>query len=300
MDNDRRTEALPRSKHLEDLPLDQRLALTRTLSEAYLEIFPSGEIERRLESFPPGSYLAITCSPSRGIEATLDLAERLSKKSLHLVPHVSARMVSDEVHLKEILARLAELNVDSVFVPAGDNQTPVGRFDSSLELLRAMAEIGHRIDDVGVAAYPEGHPFLDDATLLEALTEKQQLATYMVTQMCMNADSIAQWLKRVRDAGIHLPAWIGLPGVVDRAKLVSTALRIGVGESVRLLSSQKTLAGQLLKRKHYRPDDLLLGLAEHLHDPLSNIPGFHLYSFNQVKRTEAWRAEMVENLRRTP
>ena len=35
---------------------------------------------------------------------------------------------------------------------------PVGEFDSSLNLLRELAGIGHQFEHVGVAAYPEGHP----------------------------------------------------------------------------------------------------------------------------------------------
>jgi len=272
-------------------------ALARALREAYLEVFPADGIEAKLESLPAGAYLAITCSPRRGIGATLDLAERLSKRRrLRLVPHLSARLVVDERHLAEILARIEGLQVDSVFVPAGDVKEPAGSFASSLELLRAMAQIGHRIPEVGVAAHPEGHPFLGERTLASALAAKEPLATYMVTQMCFDADAIVRWLERTRAAGIRLPAWIGLPGVVERGRLFVTALRIGVGESVRFLGRQRDLALRLLARRRYRPDDLLLRLADHEHAPIHDVAGFHLYSFNQVEETERWRASMLERL----
>jgi methylenetetrahydrofolate reductase (NADPH) len=254
-------------------------------------VFPADGIEARLEFLPAGAYLAITCSPRRGIEATLDLAERLSKRRrLRLVPHVSARLVRDEAHLRGVLARLEELAVDSVFVPGGDVSRPAGRFGSALELLRAMAELGHRIAEVGVAAYPEGHPSLSQELLDAALAEKQPLATYMVTQMCFDGGATARWLARVRAAGILLPAWIGLPGAVDRTKLLATALRIGVGDSVRFLASKRQLAASLLARRRYQPDDLLEALAEPVEDAALGVAGFHLYSFNRVEETERWRA----------
>ena len=274
-----------------------RLRLVEALRDAYLEVFPTDDIEARLEFLPAGSYLAITCSPRRGIEATLDLAERLSKhRRLRLVPHVSARLVRDDAQLRDVLARLEDLAVDSVFVPAGDVIRPAGSFGSALELLRAMAEIGHRIADVGVTAYPEGHPLLSEGRLDAALADKQPLATYMVTQMCFDAGAIARWLSRVRAAGIALPAWIGLPGVVDRAKLLATALRIGVGDSARFLASKRELVSRLLSRRRYQPDDLLGALAKAVEDPAKGVAGFHLYSFNRVQETERWRTAMVSAL----
>ena len=274
-----------------------RPLLARALRDAYLEVFPSDGIEARLGCLPAGAFLAITCSPRRGIEATLDLAERLAKdRRLRLVPHVSARLVRDEAHLRDVLSRLEELGVESVFVPAGDVGRPAGRFVSALELLRAMAEIDHRIADVGVTAYPEGHPLLPQTVLDAALAEKQALASYMVTQMCFDGAATARWLARARAAGIVLPAWIGLPGVVERRKLLATSLRIGVGESARFLASKWELAARLLGRRRYCPDDLLEALAEPVGDPALGVAGFHLYSFNCVEETERWRANALSGL----
>ena len=287
----------PRATFSAVVPAGHRPHLLRALRDAYLEVFPADGIEARLEFLPAGAYLAITCSPRRGIEATLDLAERLSKgRRLRLVPHVSARLVRDEAHLRDVLARLEELAVESVFVPAGDVSRPVGRFGSALELLRAMEEIGHRVADVGVTAYPEGHPLLSQEVLDTALAEKQSLSTYMVTQMCFDGGAIARWLSRVRTQGIALPAWIGLPGAADRAKLLATAFRIGVGDSVRFLASKRELATRLLSHRRYQPDVLVEALAEPVEDPALGVAGFHLYSFNRIEETERWRAGAVSTL----
>ncbi len=272
---------------------DHRQALIRTIEHSYLEIFPARGIEDRLELLPAGAYVAITCSSRKGINATLDLAERLTKRRLRLVPHVSARQVIDEAHLTDIVRRLDDLQVDSVFIPGGDVAEPAGKFTSSLQVLKAMAEIDHHIEEVGVAAYPEGHPFLDARTLLKGLRDKQQFATYMVTQMCFDPRAIIRWLADMRACGIHLPAWIGLPGVTERAKLFATALRIGVGESARFVTAHRKLLGHLFRKRSYQPDDLLMELAVYLDDPAYDIPGFHLYSFNQVESTEKWRVEML-------
>ena len=276
---------------------DVRDALLRTIGDAYLEVFPARGIEKELELLPAGSYVAITCSPRKGIEATLALCERLSRRHLRIVPHISARLVIDEAHLRDVLRRLDALRVTSIFVTGGDVPEPRGEFSSSLEVLRAMAEIGHEFDEVGVAAHPEGHPFVDDRELLNALREKQKFATYLVTQMCFDAEATIRWLGDIRARGIRLPAWIGLPGVAQRTKLLAISLRIGVGESVLFVRKHKRLLGRMLGNREYRPDDLLRGLAPYLSAPDYGISGFHLFSFNQVDRTERWRREVLERLK---
>lgn len=276
-----------------DSASSRNLLLAGMVERAYMEIVPTRSILERVAHLPQHAYVAITCSPVHGIEPTLGLTTQLralpEERRLKLIPHIAARMVRDRGHLREILARLDELRVESIFVPGGDAPAPVGDYDCALDLLRDMAEIGHRIEDVGVAAHPEGHPHTDDAELLRLLLAKQPLATYLVTQMCFDPSVLIAWLKRMRGAGVTLPAWIGLPGVVEIPKLIALSLRIGVGQSVRVLRKQKGLVGRLIGARPYQPDDLLRGIHNYLDDPGLSIPGFHLFSFNNVEATERWR-----------
>ena len=274
--------------------------LAHLLDQAYVEVIPSPTILDRLVHIPRHCYVAITCSPVHGLEPTLDLVEKLralpDERQLKLIPHISARMIRDKGHLKEILIRLEESRVESIFVPAGDRPEPIGQYDDSLKVLRDIAEIGHNIEDIGVTAYPEGHPLISDRKLMSFLKEKQAVSTYLVTQMCFNAETIVNWLKHIRKEGVTLPAWIGLPGVADMGKLISLSFRIGVGQSLKQLKKQKGLLTKLISAKPYQPDGLLEGLRPHLDDPGLNVPGFHLYSFNDVERTERWRAETCNKL----
>lgn len=271
-------------------------ALRRCVEQLYLEVFPVDGIERELLGMPDGAYIGITCSPKRGLDVTLDLVERLQGHDFKLVPHIAARQVRDTSHLRDIVQRLTEQGVRALFVPGGDITEPLGDFDSSLMLLRELANIGHDFEHVGVAAYPEGHPAIDERVLLETLRAKQALATYMVTQMCFDAALIGRWLHSVRDHGITMPVWVGLPGVMNRMKLFKTSLRIGVGESARFARKQTSVASTLLRSANYRPDDLVLDLAAGIEKPGLGIDGFYLFSFNQVKDTVAWRKDMLQRL----
>jgi methylenetetrahydrofolate reductase (NADH) len=280
--------------------LNRDRVLAGMVGRAYLEIIPTGTILERVAHLPQHAYVAITCSPVHGIEPTLDLTARLralpEERRLKLVPHIAARMVRDRGHLREILARLDELRVESIFVPGGDAPVPVGDYDCALDLLRDIAEIGHAIEDVGVAAHPEGHPHADAAESTRLLRVKQPYATYLVTQMCFDPDALIEWLRRVRGEGVSLPAWIGLPGVAQAARLVELSLRIGVGGSVRYLRKQKGLVRRLVSPRPYQPDNLLAGIQKHLDDAQLNVPGFHLFSFNNVEATERWRQETLRRL----
>lgn len=272
--------------------------LAGMMGQAYLEVIPTKTIVDRLVHLPQHSYLSITCSPATGVGPTLDMVDELralpEERQLKLVPHIAARVVRDKGHLREILARLDEAEIESVFVPGGDAVKPAGDYDCSLDLLRDIADIGHTFEDVGVAAHPEGHPLVDNDELLRLLKEKQQYANYLVTQMCFDSDVMISWLRTIREAGVTLPAWLGLPGVAEIPKLISLSLKIGVGQSVNVLRKQKGLVRKIISAKPYQPDDLLAGLVPYLDDPVLDIPGFHLFSFNNVEKTERWRVKTMK------
>lgn len=271
----------------------QRSALAHALRETYMEVFPSPSIEERLAVLEPGAWVAVTCSPTKGIEPTLELCARLAARGYRLVPHVAARMVRDRAQLGEILRRLADLGIDSVFVPGGDAPQPLGRYGRALELLRDIADHDHRLRYIGVAAHPEGHPAVDGDTLLSELASKQTYANYLVTQMCFDPQRLVAWLRLIRERGITMSAWIGLPGVFDRAALLAASLRIGVGASLRQLRHRGGAIGRLFAPRTYRPDDLLRGLAPALEDSALGISGFHLFCFNAVAQSEDWRRRFI-------
>src|SRR5215210_5989098 len=133
-----------------------------------------------------------------------------------------------------------------------------------------------------------------DEELDRALLDKQPFASYVVTQICFDADTILRWISGIRRKGIRLPVYVGLPGAVDRRKLLRVSLKVGVGDSVRFLRKQTGLVGMLLKPGGYSPDELVERLAPYAGDEHYDIVGLHLYTFNQVESTEQWRQRMLD------
>jgi len=276
----------------------QRGAMIRALHDAYMEVFPTPTIEERIMVLEPGSYVAVTCSPTRGVNETLDMTERLVDRGFNVIPHIAARMVRNHTHLREIMARLDDTRVDSIFVPGGDSKKPTGEFSGAFELLQAIDQYDHKFTEIGIASHPEGHPDADDETLLRELERKQPLSTYHVTQMCFDPDALGNWLRMIQERGIMLPAWVDVPGVAKRTSLLKTSLRIGVGTSLRFLRRKSDFAGQLIRSNTYTPNGLLGEIAPLLVDEANNIAGFHIYCFNQVQRTEDWRHKALDVLRK--
>ncbi len=270
-------------------------ALGEALARPRYEVFPAKGAEALASHLPKEAKVTVTCSPTRGIEATLLFAERLAERGLRVVPHISARLVADEPHLEEIMRRLDDLDMKEIFVIGGDAKKPVGPFSGAFELLSAMADMGHDFKHVGIAGYPEGHPFIDDDTLRRALRDKLPFATYIVSQMCFDPRAIVDWVVGIRRRGIRLPVIVGVPGVVDKKRLFQVSRKIGVGDSARFLKKHTSLMVSLFKAGSYSPDDLVWELAPYVGDQGYNIIGFHVYTFNQIESTEKWRREMLNS-----
>jgi methylenetetrahydrofolate reductase (NADPH) len=238
----------------------------------------------------------VTASPKKGIETTLEFAERLTKQGYQVVPHLSARLVVDEAHLKDILVRLRESGIREVFVVAGDPDEPAGKFAGADELLPVMAQIGHDFEEVGITGYPESHPVISDEVTIEAMYDKAPHATYIVSQICFDPKVTADWVRRVRRRGVELPIYVGMPGSVSRQKLVRISRNIGLGESARFLKKQSNWLWRLFLPGGYSPDRLIRGLTPSLADPQNKVLGFHIYTFNEVEKTEAWRRKKLESI----
>jgi len=274
-----------------------REAVAEALRRPRYEVIPLRGIEEQVvEHVPTEIKLTVTASPAKGIEGTLELAERLSRRGYETAPHLSARLIRDEAHLEDVLERLRESGVRDVFVVAGDAEEPAGKFKGAGDLLSAMASLGHGFGEIGITGYPESHPFISDEDTIRAMYEKEPYATYIVSQLTFDTGVIADWVRRVRARGVELPIYVGMPGAVSRQKLMRISAGIGLGESARFLKKYGNWFVRFFLPGGYSPDRLIEGLTPSLADPRSDVRGFHIYTFNEVGKTEAWRREKLRSI----
>jgi methylenetetrahydrofolate reductase (NADPH) len=276
-----------------------REVLARVLRAPTFELVPLKNALDQAAFLPAGVTVSVTASPAKGIEATIALCEQLQARGYRAVPHLSARMVRDRSHLTDLIAWLEGAGVDRAFVVGGDAKEP-GDYPDGLSLLRDMAEIGHPLSEIGIPCYPQGHAFIADGPLLEALHAKAAFASYMTTQLCFDPGAIATWIAIRRGEGLALPIHVGVPGVAEPHKLLAISARIGVADTHRFLTKNLRFVARLVRSGgFYRPDALLEGLAPHLTDPAAGIVDLHMYTFNAVDTFEAWRRAYLANLLRT-
>jgi methylenetetrahydrofolate reductase (NADPH) len=278
------------------LPPAARTHLERLVAAPKFEVLPLRGALDAARLLPAGAEVAVTASPSKGLEATAALAEQLTAVGYQVVVHLAARMVTDRSHLRQLISRLEAGGVSRAFVVGGDAAQP-GPYADGLVLLREMTELGHHFAEIGIPCYPQGHPDIPDDRLLEALGAKARYADYMTTQLCFDAGAIGEWIGARRAEGNTLPVDIGVAGVAQLTRLLRISVRIGVADARRFLSKNTGLIGRFLRPGSYRPDGLLERLAPKLGDPAADVRQLHIYTFNQVETTEAWRLRYLRELR---
>ncbi len=275
-----------------------RSTLIRLLENARYEVLPTPSAEDTLlEHVPRDRTITVTASPSKGLEPTFELAERLTGHGYAVVPHVAARMVAGRSELTEIADRLTGKGITSIFVPGGDAEA-VGDYADALSMLEDLKAIGSPFQHVGVTGYPESHPTISDDLTVQSMWDKRRYATHIVSNLTFDPASVRDWVRRLRSRGITMPLLVGVPGPVERTKLLAMATKIGVGESTRFLVKHKGTFARLAAPGGFTGQRFLEQCAPALAEPGSLVEGLHVFTFNQIVATEAWRTEELERLRR--
>ena len=266
---------------------------------ASLELIPTPKVADHFAHLRPGAPVTVTCSPVRGIDATLDVAAHLLDLGHPVVPHLAARMVETPAHVARISRWLRDHDVHDVFLIGGDAPTPMGAYVDALALARALLEAGAPLARVGSAAYPDGHAMIPAHTLDTALLDRQQLLDearvggWISTQMCFESEILADWIVRQRNRGVHLPVHLGVPGAVETAKLLTIGLKLGVGASLRYLRKNRAAVSRLVGPGGFDPLELIGPIVARDDFATLGVEALHIFTFNQVAGTEAWRGNLL-------
>ncbi len=273
---------------------EQAMAYRRRLVENMVfELIPLKSVDAAIDALPTNSLVSVTASPVKGLDATMELTDRIRARGHRPVPHIAARLVEGPEHVAKIASWMKTEGHETLFAIAGDAEEPAGPYEGTHRFLSDLFTHDHGLTKVGVASYPDGHALISSEICHEQLHAKQALLAeagvegWASTQMCFDTDLIVSWLREQRAAGLTLPVHLGIPGVVDRSKLMTMGVRLGVGASLRFLKKNRAAVKKLLAPGAYDPDDLLVPLASNLE--ALNIDALHVFTFNQVEQTDSWR-----------
>ena len=270
-------------------------SLDALLSRPRYEVFPARGTEQAVADWIPGGMtVTVTASPVKGLDATIELTERLAARGYPVVPHLAARSVADQAHLDRIVARLKAAGCDDVFVPGGDAPHPAGPFDSALPLLERLAEMGSPFSRIGITGYPESHPKIHDDVIIQAMWDKRRYASYIVSNVCFDAARLGRWIQRIRTRGVTLPLYVGLAGPAERTRLLRMAAVAGASESARFITRHPGWVLRFWVPGGYSPDRFLGRAAPVITVPEPGVAGLHLFTFNQLQPAEQWRRSALE------
>lgn len=274
-----------------------RASMKKVFQTLGYEVIPFKKTEQAVLSCVPKEVrLTVTASPAKGQDATVDLAVRLAGHGYTVAPHLSAQQVRDRAHLAEIVDRCREAGITDVFVIGGDPSDTPTEFQHAHDLLVALHELPHGFTDIGIGGHPEGHPSVSHEVLFQALKDKCALATHIKTQIVFDPKVILAWARELKNRGIDLPVHVGVPGAVHRQKLLRVSGGLGIGESAKFLKKQQNMLWRFFVPGGYSPDRIIKGLTPHIGAPDNRIVGFHVFTFNDLGPTEAWRQRTLQKL----
>ena len=234
-----------------------------------LEIGPHTD----LDTLPGVKDVYVTMLPGGDYKETADKSGDLVKKGFNPVPHFPARSINSESELKDYISRCKDLGVKQVLVIGGSRE-PVGKFDSSYQILETGLFDGIKI---GIAGHPEGSPDISDSNLEKAMIDKKPYADYIVTQWLLDPQPIIDFISKQ-----SVPVHVGITGPLKISSLIKFANIVGAKNSLNFLKSNFSKALDLLKPKD--PNDLIGKVKSH-------TDYFHIYTFGGLKETNKWLKE---------
>lgn len=253
----------------------------------------AADVHEAASALPTGTSLYLTDLPNRADDRLLQIATGIFMRGLKPVPHVAARNVVSEKKLGDLLARLAaSAGVKKIMLIGGDRARSAGPFEHALDVIQSGVLEASGITEIGLAAYPEGHPSISEDVLRVSLREKLEAAeraglnAHIVTQFSFDAWPVVTWLRALRASGIQHQVRIGMAGPASIPALLKFAQRCGVRASAKGFARHASSIGKLLARA--TPAEMVRDLAEAAASENLGAIAAHFYSFGGLPQAAKW------------
>lgn len=215
-------------------------------------------------------------------ETSLAVVDRMAKQVM-TIGHLTC-VGSSRASTREVIKRFEAAGVHSILALRGDppRDNPRALDDGELKTALDLVElvISETDLEVGVAAFPEGHP--ESPTLAhdaKVLALKQAAgAKYAMTQLFFTVEAYTDLVATSRAAGATLPIIPGLMPIGNAAKVVRMAEMSGAKLPLELL---KKLDGADEATARIIGMEYSIKLAQDL--IAAGAPGLHLFALNFSK-----------------
>jgi methylenetetrahydrofolate reductase (NADPH) len=287
-------------------------AVAALLEQHSIEVMPrtAEKVATFRSILPAGTRIYIAHIDGTPFEEMVATARRLAREGFAVMPHFPARLIADKAMLADWIARYqGEAGVDQALLLAGGLRVPLGKFDSSMQLLETGLFDRAGFTRLHVAGHPEGNRDIDpdgsDATVMAALRWKQEFSRRsdarmaIITQFCFAAPPVIAWADRLSAEGIDLPIHIGIAGPAKLQTLIRFSIACGVGPSLKVLHKRARDLTKLLLP--FAPDQIITDLAAHkAANPDSNIETVHFFPLGGIRATADWVAATTDTASTRP
>lgn len=239
-------------------------------------------------------YISVTCAAggTGNSSATAQIAAMISRDfGVSAVAHLTGIGLT-RGDLAERIEAYRAAGVENVLALRGDRPQgaalPEGDFSYAAEIIPALAEAGFC---VGAAAYPEGHIECDDlAESIRHLRLKQDAgASFFVTQLCFDNETIYRFLDLAERAGITVPITIGIMPFMGKQQITRMVFLCG--------ASLPSPVIKILARYEDDPESLMAAGIDYACRQLENlaahgVDGCHIYTMNRPSVARAAMAAL--------
>jgi methylenetetrahydrofolate reductase (NADPH) len=93
------------------------------------------------------------------------------------------------------------------------------------------------------------------------------------------------WARKVKARSVDLPVRVGIPGAVNRQKLVRISAGLGLGQSARFLKKQQSMFWRFFLPGGCGLIKLVGRLTLTFDQQDNDLQGFHVFTINELEKT---------------
>lgn len=273
--------------------------LQNFLQNFSIEVMPKTlqKIPNLAEILPPQTRIYIAHIKDTPFSDMLTTAARIQSEGYIAMPHFPARIIKNKTELSQWVQAYNDVGVDQALLLAGGENTPIGEFSSSIQLLETGIFDHFKFQRLHIAGHPEGNKDIDpdgsDKNVMAALKWKADFAERsdakfaITTQFCFDSNPVIEWAHKLQKENIKLPIHIGVAGPTKLQTLLKYAITCGVGASLKVLQRQALNATKLLLP--FEPNDFLMQLALYKQShPDFPIEAIHFFPLGGINASASW------------
>ncbi|KZO90499.1 MTHFR-domain-containing protein [Calocera viscosa TUFC12733] len=228
-------------------------------------------------------------------QRSLDLAEATQRENPVTILHLTCTNM-ERAMLDDALDSAKARGVRNILALRGD--PPRGeeywipcdpQFQHASDLVKYIRQRHGDEFCIGVAAYPDGHSFDEDAELANLKTKVEAGADFIITQLFYDADGFLIWLRKVREIGIEVPVLAGVMPIQSYASFLRMTKLCASRVPPSLIASLEPIRHDDEAVKDFGVDfatDMIRTITSKKHNgPI--VQGVHFCTLNLEKST--WR-----------